>query len=1266
MIVTENELDDWVRSHARLAEGAIVELLYRLVLASCPQPSERRFPLPDSVGQSGRDGYLVTEPGYPPFVPDGPSVWECGTGLDPHTKATADYKARTDATPDDKRQLTTFIFVTPLSGRRVWNDASQETWLKDRRDRKEWKAVHIIDGTKLIDWMHQFPAVSSWLATQMGLPGDKAESPLQRWEIIKKFGDPPPLTPHLFLANRAEACEKMKELFSKSLRQVKFDTHHRDQVPEFIAAYVASLDRDIRMEIDGRCLIVSDAGSWAKLTALRTPHFMIADFDLDAASAQGNKILQQALNAGHVPVYGGMPGGIPHPHRVAIPSPKGYQIKEALEKAGYKEERARNLSVKAGGNLSSLLRCLQNLSMAPEWAQGGEAAELAIAMLLGAWNEGSAGDKAEAEELSGNAFGEWIAELRKVALRPGTPLTLKDGLWKVVARYEGWYAVGGHIHDEHLDRFRKVAARILSELDPKFELEKEERYAASLHGKVLPHSKALRAGIAETLALLGAHPSALVSCSFSKAEGTAVLAVRDIFKDAGWQRWASLDSLLPMLAEAAPTEFLTAVEDALLKKPSVFEDIFAQESNGVMGANYMTGVLWALETLAWDAKLLGRVTLAFGALAELEKADSNWGNKPSNSLATIFLPWLPQTCATSDQRKAAIETLLKEHPAVGWKVLVSLLPQVTSTSSYTHKPSWRTIIPEDWTSTVSNRAYWDEVSGYAVLAVQIAQDSVEKLCDLIQHLDNLPGPARDRLLDFFKSAAAIDRPEKERLRIWNALKDLAANHRQHSEAGWALPTAEVEKIESVAAILAPAAPSSVHRRLFTEQDFRLLDRKGSYDDQYARIEEKRKAGLSEILAGGGHGAILAFAEEVEAPFRVGITYSKVVDQSHDAQVLPGCLANDGSAKGKFAAGYVAARFRALGWAWVDSLSVKSWAQPQQAALLLSLPFEPGTWERVVAILGLNESEYWKKTTANPYEADDKLDFAIDKLIEHRRPNAAVWCLEKLVHKKLPLDSDRVIRALTAVLQASDENPKMMDAHNITDLIGILQDDSKADRKVVANLEWQFLPLLDGYHGKTKPRLLEAQLAESPDFFCEAIRAAFKSKMAANEEKPPDLSDAQKGIARNTYTLLGAWKRAPGVRDDGTFDGKALDSWLKAVLESTHASGHSEIAQEFIGRVLTYAPPDPDGLWIHSAAAAALDAPEAKEMRDGFTTGMFNKRGVHGFTSGKEEAELAEQCDKMADPVAAKGFQRLAGALRELAESYRRDAARQKRREPFDD
>jgi hypothetical protein len=119
-MITENQLDEWVRGNTHDAQGLIVELLYRLVAVSSPEPKVRRFPLGDSIGQPGPDGMLDTDLGLNPFVPVGISYWEIGTGVNAGSKATSDYKGLTNKTPKEIRLESTFIFVTPLSGRRDW------------------------------------------------------------------------------------------------------------------------------------------------------------------------------------------------------------------------------------------------------------------------------------------------------------------------------------------------------------------------------------------------------------------------------------------------------------------------------------------------------------------------------------------------------------------------------------------------------------------------------------------------------------------------------------------------------------------------------------------------------------------------------------------------------------------------------------------------------------------------------------------------------------------------------------------------------------------------------------------------------------------------------------------------------------------------------------------------------------------------------------------------------------------------------------------
>src|SRR5208337_4069918 len=119
----------------------------------------------------------------------------------------------------------------------------------------------------------------------------------------------------------------------------------------FIAAFVATMDDDTKVDAIGRCIVITGIDGLNAMTSLPDPHVLIADFDIDEADPAVIRLLERARRSGHPVIYGGLPGGIPHPHRVSLRDPTDYQIREALEKAGYNRERARTLAQKSNGNL---------------------------------------------------------------------------------------------------------------------------------------------------------------------------------------------------------------------------------------------------------------------------------------------------------------------------------------------------------------------------------------------------------------------------------------------------------------------------------------------------------------------------------------------------------------------------------------------------------------------------------------------------------------------------------------------------------------------------------------------------------------------------------------------------------------------------------------------------------------------------------------------------------------------------------------------------
>src|SRR3546814_14458290 len=62
-----------------------------------------------------------------------------------------------------------------------------------------------------------------------------------------------------------------------------------------------------------------------------------------------------------------------------------------------------------------------------------------------------------------------------------------------------------------------------------------------------------------------------------------------------------------------------------------------------------TGLLWALEVIAWNEAHLFRVARVLARLCDVPIND-NWVNKPETSMESMVRSWLPQTAANIDQR----------------------------------------------------------------------------------------------------------------------------------------------------------------------------------------------------------------------------------------------------------------------------------------------------------------------------------------------------------------------------------------------------------------------------------------------------------------------------------------------------------------------------------------------------------------------------------------------------------------------------------------
>lgn len=853
---------------------------------------------------------------------------------------------------------------------------------------------------------------------------------------------------------------------------------------------------------------------------------------------------------------------------------------------------------------------------------------------------------------------KWKTDIQEIKKYNDEIFNLKNGHWQVKYKFTILSKYASFFYDSHLDSIKKVALKVLSERHPMFDLDPEDRFAAEIYGKIPKYSSILRKGIADTIAFLGVHGTELKNCTQFKPEDTASLTIRELFKEADWKLWASLNDLLPVLAESAPNEFLTSVEIALRQSPCPFDELLIQgDLRGITGINYMTSLYWALETLAWSEDYLSRTLLALAELATHD-LEGKYANRSTNSITTILLPWMPQTTAAIDKRIASLRGIQRYFPDIAWKTVISLLPNQHQGSTGSHTPLFRKFIPEDWKKEVSSSEYWEQVRGYATMAVDMAKGNIPYVSALVENLDNIPQPSFNSFLDYLSSDAIIKLPDDQKQPIWETMNGFIRKHRYFSDAKWALPLETVDLLQQTADKIAPTNPENLSRPSFSDREYDFLDRDIDWDTQQEILLKKRIDAIKQIYETNKTDSVIRFAEHVENPETVGNSFARIATEENDNELLPFFLDSQEQYIKQFISGYIWARyhiFHKIGLDWIDSLHTEAWSIGQKCTLLINTPFEKEIWDKADELLDDHVGDYWKKITINPFSPKSHSLQAINCFLQYGRPYLALDCIYAHYFSKKEFFKEQAMKALITGI-SSKEPIVALNAHHVTEIIKILQDDPQINEEELIKIEWVYLPLLKRYNN-AEPKLLEKQLSQKPEAFIEVIKLVYRSKNQTNEK---ELDEARRKTALNGFEILREWKRPPGKMDDGSFSCNSLKSWYNEVKTKTIESGHYEVAMTHLGHVLFYTGSDPNGLWIHQTVAELLDEKDGDDMRKGFSLEVFNSRGIYSVDpSGKPEKGLAALWKCRAEEIENFGLIRFASSLREIADSYIREAERVK-------
>lgn len=1242
MVPTTTEISAW--ANTRDAQGLMPILLRRLIHGSTLSIRAINFPGGDSVQMAGFDGDLDVERGNA-WVPDGMSIWEFGCNKQVKRKADADYEKRTIELDTEERGKRAFVFVTP----RRWSKKSK--WTKSRRAEGAWKDVRCFDADDLEQWLERTPPAAIWLAEQIGLPSAGFVTAHRIWDLWAKACDPV-LPLELVLAGREDQAKSLIEaLGSKPGRPITISADSREEALAFVCATLSGTEENT---FSDRLLIAEASSPIERLQGSTNVVLAIVSAALEqrvgSLGDQFHILIPRAR------------GETSEEAQIPLGSIRGDAFDECLKELGLSEDGREAAARESGRSLTVLRRRWAKSPglRQPSWSGDSDTARKLVPFALcGTWNTQHEGDLSVLAGLANRDRHLIEQNISDLLMLDDAPIEVIGPVNRVVSQIDALFAVGMRITRTDLDRFFDIVESTFGVRDPALDLPEEKRWMANILGKQHPYSGGLLRGLGNTLILLSIHGDAICGQRLgTSVSGRVHGLVRTLLSDLTGEQWLSIRGNLQLLAEADPDAFLTAIERDLAKPDPGLIALMPVIEGGVTGTCLRTELLWALELSAWDPRNLVRVAEILARLSRHPISD-NWGNKPSNSLLSLFRAWLPKTASPIERRAEALRRIFRKYPDVAFDLCVRLVDSRHDIATDNARPRWR----DDATGAgrgVTQGEYAQVVFAAADLLTAEVPQRTDHLEELIRHLPAFPPEYKNKIWGLVESwiGSGPDDEDKAALRETIRRHALLKRGRKNAKRG------DAERAQAAYDQLEPTELVAKHRWLFdnhwVEWSSTELDGKLDHEARERAIEKARADAMQEVWGSAGLEGVIDFANAMKSPNLVGYILVSHSPRDFDAKLaVAGALARPQQERANaFLRGL-------LGTLSTPDLSglLKTYSSEFQDGevnrehllrVLYSAPVEQAVWDVLAKLEPDLVEEYWRTVPIGWGRwSSEQLEFLVQSLLDARRPRTAFHAADLDWGK---LASGTVVKILEATATGEEANIALPRSYDLERAFERLDEDPEVDRTRVARLEFSLAPAL--VHGERGPAALHEQLSKDPTLFVQMIAYVYRRSDGGSD--PPEWKIEDSESAANVGTLcweiLHHWRQLPGQRPDGSIDGDAFKAWVAESRKLCAEHGRSGPGDSEIGQLLAHAPSEADGTWPCLPVRELLEEFDTERLTDGVRISVYNKRGVTSrglFEGGQKERELAELYDTYAKEVETK-WPRTAGMLRDIADHHRRD------------
>lgn len=1251
-LVTREHIERW--ADTTFSKAALPYLISRLVRATTPSSTKANLPSGSATYIGGWDGIVNCEV-ETLFVPKGNSLWEFGTSSDCKSKAEKDYEKRKNNPIGFPPSDSVFIFVTP----RFWKN--KVDWVAAKKAENHWKDVIVYDAVDIEQWLDIALSVSRWFAAQDGVGAYPFDGIMTADEFWEEWAIGPKglvLQPESVIAGREyETKHLLSTLQGKpTIKGIKASTKN-----EAIAFIIASAKTFPQEDTDGffsKTLIVDTEGNFRGIRINNNIALnLIPRFDdaqpLYAAVSKGHHVL--------VPLGA---DDIFNQETIILPSINRDGQINSLVKSGLSKDEAEKFSRESGRNITILKKILGFPNYKAKWYSVENISEIFPALLLGRWNETFVGDIELIEKLSEQKYSDYVVTLNKWKNFEESPIIKIGETWRLTSPLDLWANISANLTSNDFQKLRECFLAAFKNGNPIIEPEAKNIFA-SYFSKKKKYSNWSREGLTQSLILVGRLGKSVKISSLTNPQNWVDNIILDLIYNASGEMWISIDQELPLISEASPDCFIKAIKNSLIKERPEIMDMFKEEEGFLFKTSHHTGLLWALENLAWLPEYLKDVSLILLKLSRLDPGGS-LSNRPLNSLSEIFKPWHYQTLASYNERMDILKYITEKEREPGWSLLISMLPEYHGIAKPTHKMRWR-LFDKNTNLTYTYQEIWNTHSAVIEMLISLFDNNEEKFSRLIQATTDLSPTDRKNVLDW--ADTVYSKVEQTRFSTCESIRKILYHHRSHPNTNWALPESELVRFENLYIKLQPTDAINKFIWLFNEHwpEFpegfisAIKESENQYDQQQRYIDEARKDAATVFLKELGLKKTLELRKTVKEFWLLGDALARIITVHEDILTVCKCLYDEKNVIG-FVYGFFYRKSLIEGFEWIKlifkELKEKKFSNKALSNVLIPLNQNLQLWDLVSSLDEEVQNEYWQNIIPNFYHiTDSEKVIGIEMLLKYKRFFSAISITS---HFPNVIPSELLSKMLKSAGSQESREKLRFQGYEIEWIFNELDKRTDIDKSTLIHLEWLYLPILNSHGTKRSPKLLEEELANNPEFFIEVLKWIYipENKTLLEIEREGISDEVIHNRAKQADHLLHSWKKIPGMKEDNSIEKSVLKDWILNVRSLAKVASRLNVADSEIGKVLAQYPEN-ISMWPQETIFQIIEEINTESLKSGYSSAMFNKRSSStrgAFDGGDIERGKATYFEKLANDFNNK-YPNVAEIFKQIQQVFLVDAKR---------